>query len=155
MRQLTPLIRQGRSSGHTAQTQSLRSSATTSIGNRIPNVCTPDDGWIQRPVSISSPFRPSNPISRVRHVSANAILVPITVARVTFRIVTCAIWMVRNFRVCRFRPCVACRYTDFLVRRRINTARTMTNRMAETTWIPVLKLIFPSPLCNRWKFDSI
>ena len=129
-----PLILHGRSFGHTAHTRSLRSSPIASIGNSIPNVCTPDDGRIQRPASDSSPLRPSNPISRVKHVSATAILVPITVARVTFRIVTCAIWIIRRFlSLQRFGSLPTFNYADFFFLRTTRMPRTTTKAMAATT----------------------
>lgn len=70
-----------------ARTRSCRSSATMSIGKRMPKVCTPDEGWISSPQSASSPFRPKRPTRRVRNVSATEILVATTAPFVRFTIV--------------------------------------------------------------------
>src|ERR1700744_1715049 len=79
-----PVTRKGTTPRQSLSTRRSLLSATTSMANNMPNVCTPDEGLMRSPHPESSRLLPTNPIRRVRDVSAIVIRVPTVVALVMF-----------------------------------------------------------------------
>ena len=99
VRRLMPRIRHGPTSPQAPNTLLFLSRLMISIGNRIPKVCTPDDGVIRSPVSGSSLLRLRRPTRRSKAVSAINPPEQTRVSFVTFRISTLMFCMLRLQRI--------------------------------------------------------
>src|SRR5208337_1854283 len=82
-------IRKLPSRSQTPRTRRRPSRATTSMGKRIPQVWTPEEGTMKRPPPGSRPTLPSKPTSRDQAVDATRMLEPTTVFLLVLTIAIC------------------------------------------------------------------